>query len=275
VIPPQLQQQAGAQFVSAEYVSGARQPTQGQETVVRITYRVRNPLNERLDYNATVTFDAGADARFISADPTTGTVNVQPSQVQWRGFELDPGESAEITLTMSVTPAACTPGDMVLLITGTRTTARTASGGIVDVTSGPLAADVVAGLTSGVCAAPAAVVPPAPVAAPPPVAPPPPVAAAQRPPLAVGGPQPVVTVTVARPAAPPPATSSALPRAGAGLTADSEPRAALPGLLAIAGLFTIVAWVARRRNASYDSRRERDRPSRTSRARPVSICSRR
>ncbi|MER3420899.1 MAG: hypothetical protein C4290_10405, partial [Chloroflexota bacterium] len=67
------------------------------------------------------------------ATASHGTTTVTGRQVQWGGFVLDAGETATITLVLDVTPSGGSAGRPVVLLTGTSTTGRTLSGGIVDV----------------------------------------------------------------------------------------------------------------------------------------------
>lgn len=148
-IPQNLEQQAGVQFQSGRYISGPNQLTPGQTTRVELTYTVRNPLNVPLDYSSTVIFAFGPESEPVSANPSRGTANVSGKQVSWGGFTLAPAESASITLVTDITPSAASVGRVVTLITGTTTTARTATGGFVQVSGPALTTSSVTGLLSG------------------------------------------------------------------------------------------------------------------------------
>jgi hypothetical protein len=131
------------------FVSGANPLQVGQSTRVNVTYAVANATNERLDYSATVLFDLGDGVTAVGVTPSQGTATIAPRQVSWGGFVLEPGESATITITLEATPAAGTNGRAVMLITGTTTTARTASGGFVNVRGGALTTAGITGLANG------------------------------------------------------------------------------------------------------------------------------
>jgi hypothetical protein len=142
--------------------------------------------------------------------------------VIWGGFVLQPNESATITLDVSMTPAACAAGQTVTLITGTRTTARTPSGGFVDVTGGPVTTNAITGLSSTTCAgAISGALPAAPgPAAPAPAA-----------------------------AAPTAAATPTLPRVGTGVAADHGAGRALAVAAGVALLLAGAGTVIRRRHA--------------------------
>jgi hypothetical protein len=146
----QAQQQAAAvRLQSSAYVSGANPLQERQSTRIRVTYVVTNTSAERLDYSNTVVFDLADGVTAVEASPSTGMATIAPRQVSWGGFALNPGESANITLTLEVTPATGTAGRPVTLITGTTTTARTATGGLVNVRGGALTTAGLSGLANG------------------------------------------------------------------------------------------------------------------------------
>jgi hypothetical protein len=62
---------------------------------------------------------------------------------------LNPGESATIAITLDVTPVSGSAGRAVTLITGTTTTARTATGGLITVRGGALTSAGLSGLANG------------------------------------------------------------------------------------------------------------------------------
>jgi hypothetical protein len=114
-----------------------------------VTYVVTNTSSERLDYSNTVIFDLADGVAAVEASPSTGMATIAPRQVAWGGFALNPGESATIALTLEVTPATGTAGRAITLITGTTTTARTATGGLVSVRGGALTTAGISGLANG------------------------------------------------------------------------------------------------------------------------------
>jgi hypothetical protein len=228
-IPQDVQLRSSVQLVSAEYVSGPRQLTVGQRTGIRATYRVTNNSSERLDYNATVVFNTGSESTATSAMVTAGTAAIMGSQVRWGGFALSPGESASITMNLDVVPAMVSVGRASVIITSTNTTARSASGGFVNVTGPELTTASVSGLAGGGIVAGAVT------------------------PAAGGGAIPGAGPT--GPAAPVPAPAApgaqVLPRVGAGGADGAGGRAVITVLLAAAtfAAFPAGIWYRRRRSA--------------------------
>ncbi len=160
-VPPQTQpasgttgvqvsvQQAGVRFVAARYVDGPRALTVGRTTRVSVTYTVQNPYGETLDYSHTVLFSLGEGVAAVSADPDHGSAAIEGEQVRWGGFVLGPGERASMTMILDLTPTADTADRPMTIITTTRTTARTLSGGFIEVHGDGLDTTAVAGLARG------------------------------------------------------------------------------------------------------------------------------
>ena len=227
----------GVQLVSAVRISGPAQFTVGQTTVVQTNWRVTNTRNEPLDYSATVTFNLGADVAPGQLVADRGNLSVSGRQVTWGGFALNPGESASITMNLAVTPSSDDAARTVALVADTRTTARTASGGIIEVGGGAVTTAQVAGVVSGgIVAAPAGSAVPAgtggiAVATTTAAAPGLSVLAAAG---AADG-QPAAPAAAAAAAAQPPSPPEGLPRAGA------APGEAVGRWMVLAGLLTLVA----------------------------------
>jgi hypothetical protein len=212
-VPDAQARAAGVQLVEAHYVSGANPLTVGQPTVISATYRVQNPLNVPLSYRGTVEFEGGPENTFTAATTTAGTAAVTPNRVTWDGFGLAPGESATITLSMTVTPANASAGRPVTLISSTLTTARTPNGALVEVRGGALTSDAVAGLDGGGLVVVRGV---------------------------PGGVQPGVSASLnTAPGAAGAASVAQVPRTGTGMVVDRGPEAALPALLVLAVLSLI------------------------------------
>jgi hypothetical protein len=142
-------QPEGVRFQSGRYISGANPLRVGQPTRIEVTYALTNTANERVDYAATVLFDLADGVTAVAATPTKGTATIAQRQVSWGGFALDPNETATITMSLDVTPSAAAQGRAVTLITGTTTTGRTASGGLVNVRGGELTSAAISGLANG------------------------------------------------------------------------------------------------------------------------------
>jgi hypothetical protein len=208
------QQACGAQFQSAQYTSGPTQLQVGQRTSIQATYVVTNSCGTRLDYTSTVLFTTGPEVTATTASATAGVASISGNQVRWGGFSLDPGESATITMTLDVVPAAASVGRPVVLISNVDTTARAANGGFINVTGAQLTTAAVSGLAAGGIVAGAAA------------------------PATTGGVTPGgVTTGVTRPpapvsAAPAAATPRQLPIVGTGTAGDMTARMALTALLA-------------------------------------------
>lgn len=142
-------QPEGVRYQSSRYISGANPMREGQTTRVEVTYILTNNTNEVVDYSNTVTFDLAEGVTAVSAMPSLGTATISTRQVAWGGFVLNPGQSATITMVLDVVPAPGSAGNAVTLITGTTTTGRTASGGLVNERGGGLSSTAISGLASG------------------------------------------------------------------------------------------------------------------------------
>jgi len=242
--------QTGLELVQAEYVSGANPLQVGQSTRIRSTWTLTNRLSVAIDVGRTVEMDLGPEVTSASATVTAGNVAVSGRRVTWDGFVLGPGESASLTLTTDVTPAASSAGRGVVVVEGSLTTARVSGGGLVEVRGGALTSDLVRGLANGGLVTASAVPLPAPV----PVAPAPGPAAP-----APAAPAPGVTVAAPRPAAvggPAPAPAARLPSAGTGLVADSSlsMTGAVIGLGAAMAALGLGAVLLRRRSVNVPAR---------------------
>ena len=133
----------------AQHSGGPVQLTPQQPTRITVVCRVTNPLSETVDYSATMTFVLGDRAAVVGGSAQRGQVAVVGRQITWGGFVLAPGESATASAEVEVTPVTGDTGRPIIIFTTTRTSARLASGGIVQVDVGPVTTAVVSGLTSG------------------------------------------------------------------------------------------------------------------------------
>lgn len=176
--------------------------------------RVTNPLSEAVDYTGTMTFTLGQRAAVVGGGAERGTVDVVGNEIRWGGFTLGPGESAEANARVAVTPTETDAGQLVVVFTSTRTTARLASGGFVDITAGPLTSAAVPGIGNGGVVTSGGFVQP--TATPP---------TAAQPPAAQPAPRPAA------------APAGALPRVGAAVT--GKPRDRLGAALALGTMMII------------------------------------
>lgn len=214
----------------AQYMGGARQLVPAMPTRILVTCTVTNRTNEMVDYAGTMTFTLGEQASVVGGGAMRGMVAVVGNEIRWSGFALAPGESATATAEVEVLPSARNTGQTVVIFTNTRTTARLASGGFVDISSGEVTTGAVSGLTGGglVQAPPSTTGPGGPVAT-----------------AVPGGPAPV-------PARPPAVTQpgAALPRVGAGQSQEDSPWSMMIGM-GLAGVVVLsvagAAVAARRR----------------------------
>ncbi len=147
-VPPNVAQQL-TPVCPARRTGGAGQLTPQQSTRVEIVCRVSNPLTEAVDYSATMVFTLGERSSVAGGSADRGQITVVGNEIRWSGFSLNPGEAATATAMVDVTPLAADSGRTVNVFSSTRTTARTASGGFVEVTVGALPSSEVAGILSG------------------------------------------------------------------------------------------------------------------------------
>jgi hypothetical protein len=146
-----------------EHRDGPRQLTVRQPTRILVTCTVRNPLNEPVDYSATMVFTLGERASVADGGAQRGQVAVVGNEIRWGAFVLQPGESASAFAVVEVSPADADAGRPVVLFTSTRTTAQLAGGAVVTFVAGPFTSAEVSGLLGGgiVTTAPAAPAAPA------------------------------------------------------------------------------------------------------------------
>ena len=131
------------------YNGGPTQLTPQQPTRIEVVCRVTNPLNEAVDYSATMVFVLGERTSVVGGSAQRGQLDVVGNEIRWSGFALNPGESATATAVVDVTPVPGDGGRTLNVFTTTRTTARTASGGFVSIEVGPLSTTTLTGLRSG------------------------------------------------------------------------------------------------------------------------------
>lgn len=202
-----------------EHRDGPRQLTVRRPTRILVTCTVRNPLNEPVDYSATMVFTLGERASVADGGAQRGQVAVVGNEIRWGAFVLQPGESASAFAVVEVSPADADAGRPVVLFTSTRITAQLASGGVVTFVAGPFTSAEVSGLLGGgiVTVAPAPMITPA---------------------------------APARPAAPPQPTRPivAIPRTGSGPATDPTP-APLALVLLILAAAAVPLLTRRRRGA--------------------------
>ncbi len=146
-----------------EHRDGPRQLTVRQPTRILVTCTVRNPLNEPVDYSATMVFTLGERASVADGGAQRGQVAVVGNEIRWGAFVLQPGESASAFAVVEVSPTDADAGRPVVLFTSTRTTAQLAGGAVVTFVAGPFTSAEVSGLLGGgiVTVAPAPTIAPA------------------------------------------------------------------------------------------------------------------
>ncbi len=147
-VPPDVVQRL-APDCPAWYTAGARQLTLQQPTRIEMVCRVTNPLAEAVDYAGAMAFTLGEQARMAEWAALRGQMSAAGNQMRWSDFVLNPGESASATVVIEVTPVTADAGRPVVLFTGARMAARTASGGFAEVALRPITTETVAGLLSG------------------------------------------------------------------------------------------------------------------------------
>jgi hypothetical protein len=147
-IPEALAQQA-APDCPAKYAGGAQQLAPRTTTRVSVICTVNNPFQEPLDYSGTMTFTLGPNVSVAGGSAARGNVAVVGNQIQWGGFVLAPGETASATAELNLEPAQAEVGNVLVVFTGVTTTARVASGGLINLRAGPVTSSAVSGLAGG------------------------------------------------------------------------------------------------------------------------------
>lgn len=116
---------------------------------MEVTYTLTNSTNEVVDYANTVIFNLDQSVVAAAAVPTRGSTTISARQVAWGGFALNPNESADITMTLDITPVSASAGRAISVITNITITGRTASGGLVNVPGGGLTSSSISCLANG------------------------------------------------------------------------------------------------------------------------------